>query len=171
MVSLLIIQFLYPPTLVTCVYFFFHWYFLAVPSAVTARLCVWTIYIQILHQSVVWALSFCGVKQLVLRGVNHNWNVGSLVSLCESKNSRHWRQCLSYNATLISRGCETDFLEVRRWQTSQRYTGLNWEDKYHRLHSLALQRSCIHHPKFRLTTSSRASSACRSFEIFLVPIV
>lgn len=65
-------------------------------------------------------------------------------------------------------GCETDLLEVKHWQTSQRYTGLNWADKYHRLHSLALQHCCIHHPERRLTTSSGVPLACLILEIYLL---
>lgn len=56
--------------------------------------------------------------------------------------------------------CGTDLLGVKHWQASQRYTGLNWADKYHRLRSLALQHCCIHHPECRLTTTSGVPPSC-----------
>lgn len=50
---------------------------------------------------------FSGSKQLVLRGVKHNTDMGSLTS---SLGSVH--------PSSTDDGCETDLLGVKHWQTS-----------------------------------------------------
>lgn len=120
----------------------------------------------------VSAHGFCGVKHLVLRGVNHNRNKNSLtcvwIQACLSS-----RLCLSYSITFINGGMAVKLIcwGGKHWQTSQRYTGPNWADKYHRLRSLALQHCCIHHPECKLTTSSGVPPACLVREIYLLPKV
>lgn len=78
------------------------------------------------HQLVVLGFDSSGSKQLVLRGVNHNRDVGFLTSPLSSIHHTLHQQ---------RDNCETDLLGWSICWHLKRCSGPNWADRYHRLHS------------------------------------